>query len=44
LAAYGAMRLAASSVADAVMISEPSAFAISKPRLISSSVKLPFGL
>ena len=42
--ANGTMRRAASIVAEAVMISAPSALAISNPRLISSSVKLLFGL
>jgi hypothetical protein len=43
-AASGAMRLATSSVVDAVMIPAPRARAISKPRSISASVKLAFGL
>ena len=42
--ASGAIRFATSSVVDAVMISAPSALAISKPRSISASVKLGFGL
>ena len=42
-AANGAMRRAASIVAEAVMISAPNALAISNPRSISASVKLsPF--
>jgi hypothetical protein len=36
--ANGLIRGATSSVVDAVMISAPSAFAISKPRAISGSV------
>ena len=42
--ANGAIRLATSIVVELVMISAPSAFAISKPRSISPSVKLAFGL
>ena len=44
LSANGATRAAAFSVADAVMKSAPSALAISKPRSISSSVKLSLKL
>ena len=44
LSANGATFLAALTVADAVMKPAPSALAISKPRSISSSVKLSLKL
>ena len=43
-AANGTMRFATASVVDEVMKPAPSAFVISKPRSISSSVKLASGL